>query len=123
MENEEAPSEEQPQAKKMLDDNELAKAVYLRNMSAMKEILNMGEFRIGDRKSKEYKYFKKIVMDEIYNAMSELFAALEAKGALKKCPCGTTIRNGYKQCPRCSGAGHCNTDDFSDWMLDGPQEP
>lgn len=105
--------------RKMLDDNELAKAVYLRNMSAMKEILNMGEFRIGDRNSKEYKYFKKIVMDEIYNAMSELFAALEEKGVLNKCTCGTTIRNGYKQCPHCNGAGHCNTDKFSAWIYDG----
>ena len=100
-----------------MEDGQLAKAIYLRNMAAMKEILNMGEFRIGGRESKEYKFFKKVVMDEFYNAMSELFVALEEKGVLMKCSCGTGIRQGYKPCQKCSGAGHCNSDDFAEWML------
>lgn len=100
------------------EDGQLAKAIYLRNMAGMKEILNMGEFRIGNRESKEYKFFKKVVMDEYYNAMSDLFASLEAKGILMKCPCGTSIRLGYKPCSRCNGSGHCNTEDFGEWMID-----
>ena len=107
---------------KMLDDGQLAKAIYLRNMTGMKEILNMGEFRIGNRDSKEYKFFKKVVMDEYYNAMTDLFAKLEEKGVLMKCPCGTSIRQGYKPCQRCSGAGHCNADEFEDWMLGAEEE-
>jgi hypothetical protein len=101
----------------MLDDGQLAKALYLRNMSGMKEILNMGEFRIGNRESKEYKFFKKVVMDEFYNAMTDLFTKLEAKGVLIKCPCGTGIRQGYKPCSHCNGAGHCNAPEFNEWML------
>jgi len=107
---------------KIMEDGQLAKAIYLRNMSGMKEVLNMGEFRIGDRNSKEYKFFKKVVMDEFYNAMSDVFSALEEKGVLARCPCGTTIRQGYQPCPQCNGAGHCNTDDFSEWMLDVEEE-
>lgn len=106
----------------MLDDGQLAKAIYLRNMSGMKEILNMGEFRIGNRESKEYKFFKKVVMDEFYNAMTDLFAKLEGRGVLMKCPCGTSIRQGYKPCSRCNGAGHCNTEEFHEWMLDVEEE-
>ncbi len=117
--------EQKVNSAEMLDDGQLAKAFYLRNMSGMKEILNMGEFRIGNRESKEYKFFKKVVMDEIYNAMTDLFAKLEAKGVLMKCPCGTSIRQGYKQCSKCNGAGHCNTDEFQDWMSDSeyPEYP
>ena len=107
----------------MLEDGQLAKAIYLRNMAGMKEILNMGEFRIGNRESKEYKFFKKVVMDEFYNAMNELFAKLEEKGVLMKCPCGTTIRQGYKPCARCNGAGHCNSEEFHDWMIDFKEYP
>jgi hypothetical protein len=109
--------EQMPQkAFDMLDDGQIAKAIYLRNMSGMKEILNMGEFRIGNRESKEYKFFKKVVMDEYYNAMTDLFAKLEAKGVLMKCPCGTSIRQGYKPCQKCNGAGHCNSEEFGEWM-------
>lgn len=106
-----------PATTKMLDDGQLAKAIYLRNMAGMKEILNMGEFRIGNRESKEYKFFKKVVMDEFYNAMTDLFSKLEEKGILMKCTCGTGIRQGYKTCGKCSGSGHCNTEDFHEWMI------
>lgn len=106
-----------PNAEKILSDGQLAKAIYLRNMAGMKEILNLGEFKIGGRDSKEFKFFKKVVMDQFYNSMTDLFSSLEEKGLLMKCPCGTGIRNGYKQCPRCSGAGHCNTEEFHEWVM------
>lgn len=109
----------------MLDDGQLAKAIYLRNMSAMKEVLNMGEFKIGggNRESKDYKYFKKIVMDQFYNSMTDLFSSLEKHGLLRKCPCGTGIRDGFKPCPLCNGAGHCNVEEFSDWFASDQEQP
>lgn len=107
---------------KIFEDGQIARAVYLRNMAGMKEILNMGEFRIGDRKSKEYKFFKKVVMDEYYNAMTELFTKFSERGVLQKCTCGTDIRDGYKPCPLCNGAGHCNTEEFNEW-LNSDEEP
>lgn len=92
---------------KLMEDGQVAKAIYLRMMTAMKGILDLGEFRIGDRNSKEFRYFKKVVMDEFYNAMSDLFARMEERGELKKCPCEATIRGGYTDCPLCNGSGHC----------------
>jgi len=97
---------------KTFEDGQLAKTIYLKMMSAMKEILTLGEMRIGSRDSDVYKYYKKVVMDQFYNGMSELFAALEEDGLLQKCSCGTTIRQGYKPCDLCNGAGHCNSEAF-----------
>ena len=98
------------------EDGELAKAVYLRLMSAMKEILNMGEFRIGKRGSSEYRYFKKVVMDEIYTSMNDLFESLEGRGILRTCECGSEVRNGYnKECAVCNGAGYRNSNEFAEW--------
>lgn len=108
---------------KMLDDGQLARAIYLRNMTGMKEILNLGEVQIGKRDTKEFKFFKKIVMDQFYNAMTELYAALEEKGVLMKCACGASIRQGYKPCEKCNGAGHCNTEEFHEWILGFEEYP
>ena len=93
---------------KLLEDGQFAKAVYLRMMSAMKEILDLGKYKIGDKDSDDFKYFKKKVMDEFYNAMTDLFERMEERGQVKKCPCGAKIREGYTTCPLCSGAGYCN---------------
>lgn len=97
-------------------DGQVAKAIYLRHMSGMKEILNLGEIKFGDRNSDPYKYFKKVVMDAFYNAMADVFEALEREGVITQCHCGTTIREGYKSCPKCNGAGFCNSDAFSNWF-------
>lgn len=97
-------------------DKQLAKAVYLRHMAAMKSILNLGEMKFGGRESSSYKLYKKFVMDEFYVAMGDVFESLERAGLLQKCPCGTTIRKGYsKTCPKCCGAGWCNSDNFTDF--------
>lgn len=100
------------------DDNQLAKAIYLINMSAMKEILNLGEFKIGSRDSEDYKYFKKVVMDQFYNSMTDVFKDLEDKGLLDKCNCGTTIRKGYKTCSFCNGASFKNSDLLNDLITE-----
>lgn len=98
------------------EDNQLAKAIYLKNMTAMKEILNLGEFKIGGRESEDYKYFKKVVMDQFYNTMGDTFRDLEKKGLLIKCNCGTTIRQGYKTCTFCNGASFRNSDLLDDMI-------
>jgi hypothetical protein len=96
-----------------MDGFQAAKSVYLNGMSGMKQILNMGEIKFGDRNSASYKFFKKVVMDEVYDSMSRTFSEMEAAGLVKKCPCGTSVREGYKKCDLCNGAGYCNTDEFS----------
>ena len=103
-------------AHEYFNDGQIAKAIYLRHMSAMKEILNLGEIKFGSRNSDPYKYFKKVVMDSMYNGMLDVLDAMVREGILCKCQCGTTIRNGYKQCSKCNGAGYCNSDEFDDWF-------
>lgn len=103
------------------NDGQIAKAIYLRHMSSMKEILNLGEIKFGSRNSDPYKYFKKVVMDAFYNGMQDVFEAMEREGVLRKCPCGTSIRDGYKSCSLCNGAGHCNVDEFNQWF-DSPSD-
>lgn len=98
------------------NDGQLAKATYLRHMSAMKEILDLGLIKFGDKNSEQYKYFKRVVMDSFYNAMSDVFQAYEREGLVRPCDCGTGIRNGYKPCPKCNGSGHCNSVEFDDWF-------
>lgn len=107
---------------RVFSDGQLAKAIYLRNMSAMKRVLDLGEFKIGKKDSEDYKYFKKVVMDETYNAMTDLFSAMEGRGMLTKCECGTSIRHGYKPCQNCNGAGYRNSEEFLDWVLDDEPE-
>lgn len=104
-------------------DGQLAKAIYLRHMSGMKEILNLGEIKFGSRNSDPYKYFKKVVMDAFYTSMLDVFEAYEREGLIKPCSCGTTIRDGYKPCPLCNGSGYQNTDAFNDWFDGDGKEP
>ena len=106
---------------KIFEDGQLAKCIYLRQMSAMKEILNLGEMKFGTRDSAQYRVFKKVVMDEFYTAMGESFVGLEKRGMIQPCSCGTTIRKGYKTCSLCNGAGYCNTDNFTSYLR--PNEP
>lgn len=96
------------------DDNQIAKAIYLKNMTAMKEVLDLGEFKIGKRDTEDFKYFKKVVMDQFYNSMSEVFRDLEKKGLLVKCQCGTSIRQGFKPCTSCNGSSYKNSDLLDD---------
>lgn len=104
---------------KKIFDGQLAKAIYLNHMSAMKNILNLGEFKIGSRDSEEYKYFKKVVMDEIYNAMLNVFTSFQKEGILEKCSCGTGVRLGYKKdCELCNGASFKNTEIFNDFLAE-----
>jgi hypothetical protein len=101
-----------------MGDGQIAKSIYLKNMAGMKSILNMGEVKFGDRNSSGYKFFKKVVMDEIYNSMSAFFEEMEDAGVLSRCPCGTTIREGYKKCSLCNGAGYCNSELFNEFIMD-----
>jgi hypothetical protein len=112
-----------PKGPELLEDGQVAKAIFLREITGMKNILNMGEFRIGNRNSSEFKYFRKVVMDEYYQAMIDLFTKLQTKGVLKKCQCNADIREGYDACPLCNGAGWCNTEEFAEWInYDGSAE-
>lgn len=96
---------------------QLAKILYLRYMEGMKEVLNLGEFKIGDRNSSDYKYFKRVVMDQFYAPMVDFFEDLVRAGVLSRCPCGTNVRRGYKEdCKLCNGAGYVHSESFQEWL-------
>jgi len=97
-------------------DKQLAKTLYLEYMSSMKQVLKLGEFKMGGRESQEYRYFKSIVMDKFYIPMLAFFEHLESMGLLEKCSCGTTIRKGYRPCPKCNGSGFCNSKKLDDLL-------
>jgi hypothetical protein len=111
-----------PRRQDAFTDGQLAKSVYLRFMSSMKEVLRLEEMRQGGRDSESYKYFKKVTMDQFYNAMGDVFSSWEKAGIVKKCQCGTTIRQGYKPCQSCNGSGYCNTEGSDSWIKDSIAE-
>ena len=100
----------------MLDDGQIAKAIYLRNMAAMKEVLKLGEVQLGGRDDPHYQYFKKVVMDQFYLPMIDLFQSLAERGLLERCKCGTIVRKGWKPCPSCGGSGYCNLPKLSEFL-------
>jgi len=87
--------------------NQIAKAIYHKELAIMKKILDLMAFKF-DQRTNEYKYMKKQVMDYTYEGLKKLFSQLETDKLIKKCSCGTNVRKGYKPCT-CGGSGYINT--------------
>ncbi len=85
---------------------QIAKTIYLEQLSTMKQILSLAEFKF-DKRTKEYLYFKSQIMNATYNGMKKLFKKLEREKIIKKCPCNTNVRKGFKHC-ECGGSGYYN---------------
>jgi hypothetical protein len=98
-------------------DSQIARSLYLPFLSAMKEVLRLGEFKIGGRESRDYRFFRRIVMDQFYEPLQEAFSRMEEQGILEKCPCGTNVRRGYQDCRFCNGAGYRNTKQTDEFIL------
>lgn len=80
--------------------------VYQETLTAMKRILDLGEFKIGSSNSKDYAFFKREVMDSIYGSLKEIFKEMEEQGLIRPCPyCNADLRKGWKPCP-CRGSGY-----------------
>ena len=84
---------------------QISKMIFERQLTIMKEILRMGEFKFG-KKSEEYKFFKEKVMDAVYVGTRVLFKDLEKEGVVETCSCKGTLRDGYQDCRFCSGCGY-----------------
>ena len=72
----------------------------------MKETLTLAEYALEDRK---YKYFKKQVMNLSYESLGKIYRELVARGDAASCECGAQVRNGWSECPLCSGSGYKDT--------------
>lgn len=98
---------------RLMQDGQIAKAMCFKQKEAMKEILNLGEFKMGGRSSPEYKFFRKVVMDQFYNSLLDIFETLVEKDVLQRCECLADIRDGYTECFECNGAGYKNSKKFN----------
>jgi len=85
---------------------QIARTIYLEQLSTMKKILDLASFKF-DKRTSEFKYFKSQIMDATFNGLKKLFKKLEQEKIIKKCDCGTNVRKGYRTC-KCGGSGYCN---------------
>lgn len=84
--------------------NDVMKEIFWLCLGIMKNILSLAEFKLG-KNTTDYKYFKKEVMDHFYNGLTRFYEKLESKDILKKCDCGSKLRQGYNSCNNCGGSG------------------
>jgi len=86
---------------------QIAKIIFLMNLSIMKKILDLIAFRT-DKKSETYKYYKQQIMDFFYETMKKMFKTLSEEKIIIRCECKSNLRQGYKECPACGGSGYKN---------------
>lgn len=87
---------------------QLAKLMFLNSVSIMKSILSLLEFKMG-KKSDEYLYMKKQIMDYFYNSLKKSFLSLKESKLIKPCPNKCNLRQGYSDCKyNCGGSGFIN---------------
>ena len=79
--------------------------VFSAHLTAMKGILDLGEFHWG-KASSEFKTFRSGVMDKTYNAVAALGDKLLREGVVQNCECNANLRQGYSGCPKCGGCGY-----------------
>lgn len=85
----------------------LPKEIYLSALAVMKKILDLLAFKF-DKKSDEYLYLRKEIMDFTYNSLKKLFTKLETTKIIKRCPKQCSLRQGYTNCEFCNGSGYIN---------------
>ena len=97
---------------------QISKILYYKHKQSMKNILRMGEFKYGGRKSEGFKHFRKEVMETFYSQLNQLFYIFEEAGLIEDCGCGHTLdsRSGYQPCQTCAGCGKANSFYLNDAM-------
>jgi len=84
---------------------DIAKKIFWSQLSIMKKILDLLEFKHG-KESEEFVYLKKEVMNKTYDGLKKLFRDLETNKIIKRCECNANLRKGYKDCEKCGGSGY-----------------
>lgn len=86
---------------------QIARLIFLMSLDIMKKILDLVAFKVG-KKSEEYKYMKRQIMDAFYRKLRKLFKQLSDEKIIERCSCKAKLRQGYKNCKDCSGCGYRN---------------
>lgn len=87
---------------------QVARTIYLSQLSIMKKLLDLMAFKM-DRRTKDFLYVKSQIMDYNYEGLNKLFKKLEEENLIKRCPCRTNVRKGFRKCS-CGGSGFINTE-------------
>ncbi len=86
---------------------QITRLIFEMTRTIMKSTLSLLEFKLG-KKTEDYIYAKKQIMDITYNGLKKLFKQLQEVDIIEKCSCGANLRKGYKACDLCGGSGFCN---------------
>lgn len=85
---------------------QIAKVIFLEQLAIMKKLLDLMAFKL-DKRTADYRYIKKEIMDYFYNGLTKLFKQLESENIIERCACKASLRKGYKNCD-CGGSGFRN---------------
>lgn len=101
----------------METDREIAKKIYHSALKTMKFALEMEEYGYKEqgRNDPRYKHFKKMLMQETYNNLRDVFADLELLGIISKTDYEEDLKNGWKD-SNSGGSGFLNSEDFDGWL-------
>ncbi len=93
----------------MENDKEIAKKIYHSALKTMKFTLEMEEYGYKEqgRNDPRYKHFKRMLMQETYNNLRELFAEFESMNIICKTEYEEDLKNGWKDTPS-GGSGFLN---------------
>lgn len=86
-------------------DTSLSKGIWNLVMGIMKNQLKLAEFRLGDRSSESFKYYKEMTMNHFYEATKRFFQEGVAIELFERCSCGANLRHGWTNCDFCAGSG------------------
>ena len=81
------------------------KEFYLVTLDIMKRYLDLAEFKF-DKKSNEFKFMKKQIMNIVYGSLKVFYQMLVKKDLAERCSCKANLRQGYTKCEFCSGCGY-----------------
>ena len=85
-------------------DHEFAKNSFNRRREHMKELLDLVKFGVA-KNEEDFLFYKRKIMDFFYGDMEDDFNELVDAGVLERCECRSSLRQGWSECPHCSGAG------------------
>jgi hypothetical protein len=87
-------------------EGSFAPYVFAVFMDSMKEMLDLGEFKIKSISKDEFRYFRRVTMDMYYIPLQHVMEKLEGIDVVEKCPCGSNMRDGWGKCDYCRGLGY-----------------
>jgi hypothetical protein len=100
---------EMSMADKKQKESQFAQNSFNRRREHMKELLDLIAIK-ADKKSSDYKFYKSKIMDFFYTDLEDDFRELAEDEFLEECECRSSLRNGWNECPYCSGAGYKNSE-------------